>query len=366
MYILRPSTRTGSDMRAEFLSSSLHLVLESGFDERSLTHLENLDDNGRAKFLRWANVHHVQVRVLRKLTLPDNPAARLRGWAEIELRSAEATIEATMACVQAICSELETVGCRPVIMKSLDHWPDIGNDIDLFTEADISLVREVFTQRFDAAPMARSWGDRLARKWNFALPCMAKPIEVHTARLGQTGEHIALAKRFALRRTPKLFGSRQFFVPAAEEQVIAATLQRIYRHFYLRACDVVNIYGLANSGAIELQELRHASDTGGIWNGVATFLRLVSEIAAHYTGSQLALRDQVLADTRFGKERVTVRGGSFQLPVFPEATRLYYDQLMETAFRGDLSAIFRLVSLPPLATAAAVSLAIRGNTKGIW
>ena len=40
----------------------------------------------------------------------------------------------------------------------------------------------------------RSWGDRLANKWNFAIPGLPESVEVHAQRLGQTGEHTAMAQ----------------------------------------------------------------------------------------------------------------------------------------------------------------------------
>src|SRR5438270_865389 len=94
--------------------------------------------------------------------------------------------------------------------------------------------------RFNAHIEARSWGDRLANKWNFASPGLPEAVEVHAQRLGQTGEHTELAQRFVARRQPKTLLGLTFQVPAPEDALIVATLQRMYRHFYFRVCDVVN------------------------------------------------------------------------------------------------------------------------------
>ena len=50
-------------------------------------------------------------------------------------------------------------------------------------------------RRFDAQIAPQSWGDRLACKWNFIIPGLPDPVEIHMGRLGQTGEQRLLASR---------------------------------------------------------------------------------------------------------------------------------------------------------------------------
>jgi hypothetical protein len=50
----------------------------------------------------------------------------------------------------------------------------------------------------------------------------------------------------------------------------------------------------------------------------------------------------------------------------PQGAELYYSQVTNTAFRGDMTAAFRLSLLPPLASAAAISYKLTGSDKGIW
>ena len=44
-----------------------------------------------------------------------------------------------------MCDALEQGGCPTTVMKSLDHWPDLGNDLDLYTTADERQVAQVMT-----------------------------------------------------------------------------------------------------------------------------------------------------------------------------------------------------------------------------
>ncbi len=251
-------------------------------------------------------------------------------------------------------------------MKSLDHWPDLGNDLDLYTTASAKQVRHVMTTQLGAHIEPQSWGDRLANKWNFGIPGLPESIEVHAQRLGQTGEHIAMAQRFVTRRVNKSVLGLEFRVPAPEERIIVATLQRMYRHFYFRICDIVNIAALVESGAVDFVELHRAASMGGIWKGVCSLLRIVSDYVLKYRGTPIVLPSEVLADAIFGGEKVYVKRGFLRVPIMPQGAALYTAQVTNAAMHGDLAGTLRLSLLPYLASAAAISYKLTGSDKGIW
>ena len=142
-------------------------------------------------------------------------------------------------------------GCPTTVMKSLDHWPDLGNDLDLYTTADEKQVTHIMITRLGAHIETRSWGDRLANKWNFCIPGLPELVEVHAQRLGQTGEQTAMAttvrQRVAFQR--QLMASRFWFL-LQKNASSSPRLQRMYRHFYFRVCDIVNTAALLEAGEI--------------------------------------------------------------------------------------------------------------------
>jgi hypothetical protein len=329
-------------------------------------HLLKNDGAQRAEFLALADSHHVVVRALRALepVVADDP--EMRQWAADCLEREEARIQNALAYLDRVVTVLETAGCRTVVMKSLDHWPDLGNDLDLYSLGCDETISDVLTSKFQARVEARSWGDRLAHKWNFRIPGLPESIEVHARRLGQTGEHTAMARRFITRRVRCKIGGYEFLLPAPEERIIVATLQRMYRHFYFRVCDMANSAGLVSEGAIDFNELKCAADVGGIWPGVATYLKIVSDYVEKYRGAGLDLPEGVRTAAQFGGEKVFVRSRFLRIPIMPQGAGLYTRQVGTTALRGDVPATFRLSLLPPLAATAAVAYRITGSDKGIW
>lgn len=314
------------------------------------------------KFWLTAEAHHVPLRACDALNQTQFAAQEsLNALAEDE----RARIAALMEKLPVICRELEAGGIKVAVIKSLDHWPDFGSDIDLFTDAPEASVSTILRSRFDARVVPATVGDRLANKVNYQIPGLRELVEVHFGRLGQTGEHVQLARRVLERSRIEEFNGVVLPVPAPEERLILAALQRMYRHFLLRICDVTNTARIVDSGLVDFDELRHASKAAGIWPGVATYLKLVSQYVEHYRGNGLKLPYRVLRAARFGLGKVYPHAGFLRLPLFPQAASLYTRQLARSVGR-DPTASLRLTLLPPLAAAAGTKYRVTGSDKGIW
>jgi hypothetical protein len=330
--------------------------------------LRELCDAEFAQLLLLADANHVVIRALR----PVMELAAEHGDSALQVRCASCIAQEKSRITNAIdylyriTTALEQAGCPTTVMKSLEHWPDLGNDLDLYTTASAEDVCRLMTEKFSAQIEPRSWGDRLANKWNFAIEGLPEAVEVHAQRLGQTGEHLAMAKRFVSRRVTRSVLGNEFRVPAPEERVIVATLQRMYRHFYVRVCDVANLAALVESGTIDFAELQRSASLGGIWKGVCALLRIVSDYVERYRTPPLALPAEVLAAAPFGAEKTYVRAKFIRVPIMPEGGRLYAGQVTQAAMRGDVAGTLRLSLLPYLASAAAISYRLTGSDKGIW
>jgi hypothetical protein len=347
------------------LDALLQLTLAPEQAHSAITHVANLDDAGYNRLVGLAGANHVVMRAFRVIARQDDDP-RLADMAAQELAREEQRIDNALTFLLHICDELEHAGCATVVMKSLDHWPDLGSDLDLYTSAEPGRVIQVMLRRLDARIAARSWGDRIAGKWNFIVPGLPEPVEVHARRLGQTGEHAAIAKRLIAGRIPKMVNGRIFLVPSPEERIIVATLQRMYRHFYFRVCDIVDTLELLESGQLDYTELKQASELGGIWLGVATYLRIVHDYVLQYRGAGPDLPPKALHEARFGGGAVRADGKFLRVPIVPNSAHLYIRQMTNTALRGDVAATLRLALLPWIASLAAVAFRITGSDKGIW
>ena len=337
----------------------------------SETRKDKVTDLNREQFqelVSLANSHHVLMRsmdTLRARAASAHDYERYE-WATEAIEHERARIDTAVSFLQEICRAFVLDGCNVIVIKSLDHWPDIGSDLDLYTNAEPAKVIRLMQKSLGAHPDARSWGDRLANKWNFIVPGLPELVEIHMGRLGQTGELIGFAASLLARSRSLQVGNRFFQVPAAEDRLIICSLQRMYRHFYARLCDIADTAQLIESGIVDFDDLRSSAQESGVWEGVATFLTIVSDYVHKYRGRGILLPSPVRSAARFGADQVHFGKGFLRIPILPHSARLYASEWTTLMLNGQLRSTARLSLLPCLATAAALGQKITGSDKGIW
>ncbi len=313
-----------------------------------------------------ATAHHVIMRAFpglhRLMAAQKSDTAQ---WVEQALQQEQARIDHAASFLSRICETLQNIG-DVIVIKSLDHWPDLGSDLDLYTNAKGAEVVSLMLERFKARVEDRSWGDRLANKWNFVIPGLPELVEVHVGRLGQTGEQVAITNSLVSRSVTSQIGSHTFRVPGHEDRLIISTLQRMYRHFYIRLCDIADTARLIDSGAIDYAYLKSLAGSAGLWDGLATYLAIVCEYVESYRGAALPLPSMVKSAARFGNEQVYFKRRFLRIPIFPQAARLYMSEWERLLLDGEFQNTLRLSLLPGLAAAAALELKLTGSDKGIW
>jgi len=318
--------------------------------------------------MKFANDHHVIVRsleILAELVREENDEDKIKRVASV-LNNEKTRIAHALFVLESICRRCEEKGLEVVVIKSLDHSPDLGSDLDLYSNADPADVHRVMTRDFNAIPEARSWGDRLAGKWNYRVPGLPELVEFHVGRLGQTGEQVRFARNVIDHAVHSQIGGHQFRVPAPEDRLMIGTLQRMYRHFYFRLCDIVDTVQLLEGETVDFNQLRTAAMRAGIWHGTATYLAIASDYLFRYSGRRLALPGFVNEAARFGGDEVNFKKGFLRVPIMPHSIKLFAEQLASVVESRNIRGAARLSLLPWLATTAAVAQKLSGSDKGIW
>lgn len=338
------------------------------YPERTIREVTSLAPQDLGELKRFAASNHVIVRCFEAMQeiLVTEGKWSSADWISKELRRESARIQHALQFLEQICYVLEEHDCEAIVMKSLDHWPDLGSDLDLYVEAEPATLVEVMRTRFHATLADRSWGDRLANKWNFIVPGLPELVEVHAGRLGQTGEQTAVTRSLSARAQLTEIGGHTFRVPAPEDRIIISTLQRMYRHFYIRVCDLADNAKLVDSRLVNFGYLHDLASAAGLWDGVATYLAIISEYVEAFRGYGIPLPALVIGTAKFGSGEVRFRNNFLRVPILPHSVNLFATELKSLLLRGDLRNSLRLSLLPGLATAAALEYKFTGSDKGIW
>src|SRR5437870_11588229 len=155
---------SGSQQPKNYLHVLSLLALCPSRAAEVISYFAGLDSHGRNQVLALTDSHHVVLRALQPL----GQAATRAGLAEIAqfaqgaINKERGGIVNALKFLEVICREFECAGCPGAVIKSLDHGPDFGNDLDLYTPADRLHVTELRTRRSHACPLLRTVGDRLA------------------------------------------------------------------------------------------------------------------------------------------------------------------------------------------------------------
>jgi hypothetical protein len=161
-------------------------------------------------------------------------------------------------------------------------------------------------------------------------------------------------------------GGHFFRVPSPEDRFVISTLQRMYRHFYIRLCDIADNARLLDLELIDFAYLHSLGSAAGLWEGIATYLRIISEYVEAYRGNGVPLPSLVTGSAKFGTSQVRFRRDFLRVSILPHSMNLYASELMTLLLKGELKNSLRLSLLPGLATAAALGQKITGSDKGIW
>jgi len=350
------------------LLSRLLLMPREAAQRAAAAEFRSIGREGFDALVALACSNHVVIRAMelaRAVLRDPQDAARVK-WVDQALADERERIAAAVDFLSVLCAAFDESGLDATVIKSLDHWPDLGSDIDLYSNASPEAVCAMMRRRFTARLAQRSWGDRLACKWNFLIPGLPEPVEVHLRRLGQTGEQVRFASQVPARSRAVEIDGRTFRVAHRSDRIVISTLQRMYRHFYFRLCDIVDSAQLIDSGELDFNDLRATAQSAGIWEGVATYLVIVSDYVQRHRGTPLSLPSFVTQAARFGGDLIYFGKDFLRVPILPHSAELYRRQLTEMLRRRELHSSARLGLFPWLATAAAVGMKITGSDKGIW
>lgn len=332
-----------------------------------LEFLSELAEPDQQEFLAIADAHRILVRSLRVLQAQATiSSTELPEWVSSILSDEEKKLQEAVRVLAEVYNMLSAAGFSAVVIKSLDHWPDLGSDFDIYTAGPAEDLRKLMQEKFNSRPQAQSWSDRLAGKWRFAISGFNKMVEIHLGGLGQTGQQAHMGRMVLSRGVTKAFGNNEFSIPSPEDQILIRTIDRCYRHYSLRICDLVDSVETFRGNTIDFDYLKSESKRAGIRKGVCSYLSIVDGYYSRYRDEHLSLPAWVRKGASFSASKIYGHAGLLRIPLFPQGARLFRHELTKAIRRKDIKKAMRTSLIPPLAVAAGARYRIRGRDKGVW
>jgi len=262
-------------------------------------------------------------------------------------RRARAVVE-TVRRVGRAC---ERNGVRFIFAKAFQHYPDAGLDIDLFVLSRSRATDALILEGTAAVPHATNLFGRLAGVSNYRVAGCESLLEIHHGRMGLLGEHgshVSLLIRNATRAD-----ETGLLSPSDQDVLVVQGMQRVYRHSFIRLCDIVCTVSLLRRARMDWDYVLRTTRQLGTEHGLRCYLGYVEQVHRKVFGRGLLprwLRDELRTD---GCGRVEFREGVYRFPRVRVAGRIYLGKVRAAVRSGNWDGASRLCLLP-LVTAAAV------------
>ncbi len=269
-------------------------------------------------------------------------------------------IDRAVELMAKISKVLEVVGIEFVFIKNYQHYPDMGEDIDLFVQEQTNAADSVLVGNFKVKPCKRTLLNRVAGKTQYTLEGWPFEVEIHHGRLGSMGEHTVFPKFLLQNRRVVEIRGVKLWVPSQEDQFIIQVLQRVYGRFYLRISELVYAVNAILMGSFDWDYIIQTTKSIGIFDGLRFYLNCVKLIYQNVMKKSLPLNKSRLS---LPEMPVKIKFSDFyyRLPLQTVARSLYMKKLFLDIKASRWMEVRRTCLLPFFAALILLKQAVYGG-----
>ncbi len=259
-----------------------------------------------------------------------------------------------MELMRRVSRACEAGGVAFILAKAFHHYPDMGDDVDLYVLSRSGEVDAVILKGLDVIAHKRSLTDRLAAARCYTVRGSKVKLDIHHGRMWAYGEHdsflgvlIKNARRVTVEGT-------EFDAPSPEDLLVVEATQRVYGRSSIRLAPVVNTINTLGMGTLDWGCVLRTARKFGALPGLGCYLTYVDQIHAEVFGRGLLREDERKALVTRGWGRVEFAGGAYRFPHLRVARKVYLKMFRSAALSGNWKSLSRLF-VAPLVAAAAVA-----------
>jgi len=255
-------------------------------------------------------------------------------------------VRAALHVVREIGDRCARHGIAFLFPKALQHYPDMGSDLDLLVLSESEGTDALLLEGLAASPVARSLHDRIAGATTYRLQESRLPLDVRHGRLGPVGEQASYPRALLANRQRCLIAGAEFFVPAPEDQLILQGMDRVSGRRSFRLGDVVATIATVRALPIAWTYVTQTARAIGVLAGLGCYLSYVEQIHQALYGRGLLPPDAHQGLLLRGWGRATFHHGAYRFPAVRVGNRLYWRQLATSVGAGNWRAASRLCLWP--------------------
>ena len=260
--------------------------------------------------------------------------------------------------VGLICA---THGIQFLFAKACQHYPDLGEDLDLLVLAPAARVDPLLARELPATARRRDFSGWIAGSTAFEVRGLATPLDVQHERIGAVGEHRAYAATLVRNQRRMVIEGTECAVPSPEDQLLLQGVQRVSGRRSIRLCDVVYTVSSLRRDALDWDYILGTARRMGVLSSLGCYLGYVEQIRRDRPGAPLVPPPVRRALPLKGWGRVEFARGAYRFPALRVNRELYFQQLVAGLRSANWSAAARLCWVPVVGAATAV-----GRVTAAW
>jgi len=322
-------------------------------------------------FLEFARLNVALIRTYDWLNKNKIPVPNQSEWA-LKTNKERQRISDTILTIVKIKDVLDKAGIPHIFPKALQHYPDMGHDIDLVVKdknhKSDTILKTYFAQE-EISPGKTSILNRLSGKTTYEIASLDMcEIEIHHNKMGQLGEFSNFVSDiFADREISRFAVGGETYIPvlSGEYALILNVMQRIYGHFTLRISDIARFITLAASDNLNHDKVLELSRKYNLKPGLKFFTSLASEMLSSSceTGTTISVHDKFRAFSTKVFSNESTRKSSISLLRYQKGYKitpikvlsLLIAKLTSDIAKLQFSPVIKLCFLAPLAVLINIS-----------
>ncbi len=278
----------------------------------------------------------------------------------------------TLDLMERIDQMCEDVGLVSVFMKNHQHYPDMGDDIDLLVIDRNHVVDSIVAHRLDARPFKLSLLNQFGGKTQYYFENSPTYLEIHHGRVGRMGEHLIFPRFLVGNRRRVCLVGKYVYVPSSEDQIILQVLQRTYGRFNIRLSELVYLVSAIREDQLDWEYIADTTRKIGIFEGLRYYLSCVNAIHKRALGDVLPLDRPELLNLSVAT-KVSFKSPYYRLPWLTVGSHLYLWKLLADVEVSNWDGVVRLSLAPVFAVLVGgevllkrVGLKSRGKPSISW
>ncbi len=304
---------------------------------------EMISDFSYEKFFDVLRKNKIMLRTYRALT--DKNLIGENKLAKRIVAHEENRIKTNIEIIEEVFHVFNNEKKTLLLIKTIDNYPDFGHDLDFYIHE--KNVDKLMDQHFQVKREKRTFFEVLANKRNYVIRRNNYKVllEFHCKKIGQCGEDNLLLNDLVNNRVEYSLNQIPIVIPRLEHRIIMRVMQRMYRHFNFRICDIVNTVNEIKSNTIDWDYLISISKHMYIYEGVADFLSYIQQVCLYFD-CPLDIKASILEDGKVNQAKFSYDNKLLNMPVFSQSFKMYFYKFLKSFGKINLVALKILFLIP--------------------